>query len=179
MSPITTRNGACPNRIRARCSKSSCSTGSRPGSPGSPSCASATLSARPSTISIPRSWRAMMRRKLARLMKNAGIVRNRAKIEASVTNAQAYLALESQDFSGYLWDFRRRQAACRTGSARAGKCRPRRRSPRRSPRISRSAASASAGRPSSMPSCRPAGWSTTIWWPAIAMARSRDARQDK
>jgi DNA-3-methyladenine glycosylase I len=39
-------------------------------------------------------------------MKNEGIVRNRLKIEASVTNAQAYLKLsEAQDFSQYLWSF--------------------------------------------------------------------------
>jgi DNA-3-methyladenine glycosylase I len=43
------------------------------------------------------------RRKLASLMEDAGIVRNRAKIEASVTNAQAYLAIP--DFSAYMWDF--------------------------------------------------------------------------
>lgn len=41
--------------------------------------------------------------KLDRLMNDAGIVRNRLKIEASVTNAQAYL--EIPDFSGYLWNF--------------------------------------------------------------------------
>src|SRR5215216_5054728 len=45
-------------------------------------------------------------RKTASLMKNEGIVRNRLKIEASVSNAQAYLALsEQQDFSTYLWNF--------------------------------------------------------------------------
>jgi len=45
-------------------------------------------------------------RKLASLMKNEGIVRNRLKVEASVTNAQAYLALsEHQDFSSYMWTF--------------------------------------------------------------------------
>ena len=45
-------------------------------------------------------------RKLQSLMKNEGIVRNRLKVEASVTNAQAYLTLsESQDFSSYLWGF--------------------------------------------------------------------------
>jgi DNA-3-methyladenine glycosylase I len=43
------------------------------------------------------------RRKLAALMQDAGIVRNRAKIEASVSNAKAYLAIP--DFSAYLWDF--------------------------------------------------------------------------
>ena len=41
--------------------------------------------------------------KLESLMQDAGIVRNRLKIEASVTNAQAYLAIP--DFSAYLWDF--------------------------------------------------------------------------
>jgi DNA-3-methyladenine glycosylase I len=41
--------------------------------------------------------------KLAELMQDAGIVRNRLKIEASVTNAQAYLAIP--DFSAYLWSF--------------------------------------------------------------------------
>ena len=45
-------------------------------------------------------------RKLKSLMKNEGIVRNRLKIEASVTNAQAYLKLsETEDFSRYLWNF--------------------------------------------------------------------------
>ena len=41
--------------------------------------------------------------KLERLMNDAGIVRNRLKIEASVSNAQAYLAIA--DFSAYLWNF--------------------------------------------------------------------------
>jgi DNA-3-methyladenine glycosylase I len=43
------------------------------------------------------------KRKLDSLMQNAGIVRNRAKIEASVSNAKAYLQIA--DFSAYLWDF--------------------------------------------------------------------------
>jgi DNA-3-methyladenine glycosylase I len=42
-------------------------------------------------------------RKKAALMRDEGIVRNKLKIEASVTNAQAYLAIP--DFSGYLWNF--------------------------------------------------------------------------
>lgn len=41
--------------------------------------------------------------KLERLMNDAGIVRNRLKIEASVSNAKAYLAMP--DFSAYLWTF--------------------------------------------------------------------------
>jgi DNA-3-methyladenine glycosylase I len=42
-------------------------------------------------------------RKLSALMNNTGIVRNRLKVEASVSNAQAYLEIE--DFSAYLWGF--------------------------------------------------------------------------
>ncbi len=42
-------------------------------------------------------------RKVATLMNDAGIVRNRLKIEAAITSAQAYL--EMDDFSGYLWGF--------------------------------------------------------------------------
>ncbi len=44
--------------------------------------------------------------KLATLMQNEGIIRNRAKIEGAVASAQAYLALQEGDgFSHYLWNF--------------------------------------------------------------------------
>lgn len=44
--------------------------------------------------------------KIAALMNDTGIVRNRAKIEASVTNARAFLDIEGkQPFSDYLWGF--------------------------------------------------------------------------
>lgn len=40
------------------------------------------------------------------LMRDAGIVRNRSKIEAAVTNAQIYLDLGGAEaFSKYMWDF--------------------------------------------------------------------------
>jgi DNA-3-methyladenine glycosylase I len=42
-------------------------------------------------------------RKLGALMKDTGIVRNKLKIESTVSNAQAYLEIE--DFSAYLWGF--------------------------------------------------------------------------
>lgn len=42
-------------------------------------------------------------RKIASLMQDAGIVRNKLKIEATITNAQIYLEME--DFSHYLWGF--------------------------------------------------------------------------
>lgn len=47
------------------------------------------------------------KRKLASLMKDAGIVRNRMKIEGVVLSARAYLDImeKGPGFSGYLWDF--------------------------------------------------------------------------
>ena len=43
----------------------------------------------------------------AKLMLDAGIIRNRAKIEAAVVNAQAFLAVQKEfgTFSKYLWGF--------------------------------------------------------------------------
>jgi DNA-3-methyladenine glycosylase I len=44
-------------------------------------------------------------RDIARLMANAGIVRSRAKIEAGIGNARAYLAMQAagEDFSTFVW----------------------------------------------------------------------------
>lgn len=42
-------------------------------------------------------------RDVERLMRDPGIVRNRAKIEATITNAKAYLALK-EPFGDLLWD---------------------------------------------------------------------------
>jgi DNA-3-methyladenine glycosylase I len=45
-------------------------------------------------------------RTIARLMNNPAIVRNRAKIEASRTNARAWLDIQEKGgFSRYLWNF--------------------------------------------------------------------------
>lgn len=45
-------------------------------------------------------------RDIARLMNDTGIVRNRAKIEATIANAQAYLALiERQSLAAFVWNF--------------------------------------------------------------------------
>lgn len=47
-------------------------------------------------------------RDVERLMGDAGIVRNRAKIEATISNARAFLALEKQrSFAGMLWQIAR------------------------------------------------------------------------
>lgn len=43
----------------------------------------------------------------AKLLSDPGIVRNRRKIQASVSNARAFLAVQREysSFGGYLWDF--------------------------------------------------------------------------
>ncbi len=44
---------------------------------------------------------------LDQLMQNAGLIRHRAKLEAIVKNAKAYLAMQSngEDFSQFIWSF--------------------------------------------------------------------------
>ena len=59
------------------------------------------------TISIRTAWRATGQARIARLLADAGIVRNRLKIEAAVGNARAFLevAAEHGSFDAYLWGF--------------------------------------------------------------------------
>jgi DNA-3-methyladenine glycosylase I len=47
------------------------------------------------------------KRKIESLLKNAGIIRNRLKIQAAVTNARAFLAVRQEfgTFDKYLWAF--------------------------------------------------------------------------
>jgi DNA-3-methyladenine glycosylase I len=46
------------------------------------------------------------KRKMAALMQDAGIIRNRLKIEATIANAQAFLKLqEAQSFDRFIWSF--------------------------------------------------------------------------
>ena len=53
----------------------------------------------------PRKVARYDRRKIERLMKNAGIIRNRLKIESAVKNARAYLKSEKEfgSFSNFIW----------------------------------------------------------------------------
>jgi DNA-3-methyladenine glycosylase I len=46
-------------------------------------------------------------RDVGRLLRNAGIVRNRAKIEAAIANAKAFLAVQREfgSFDAYVWRF--------------------------------------------------------------------------
>ena len=104
-------------------------------------------------------------KKVERLMQDAGIVRNRMKIEGAVLSARAWLEVmeKGPGFSPLLWDFldgKPKVNHFRTHRAGAGRDRA---VARRCRRSSRRAASSSSGRPSSMPSCRRSAWSTTIW----------------
>ena len=47
------------------------------------------------------------KKEVARLLKNSGIIRNRAKIEAAINNAKCFLAVEREfgSFTKYSWSF--------------------------------------------------------------------------
>ena len=102
-------------------------------------------------------------KRVEKLMGDAGIVRNRAKIEGTIKGARAYLdIMEKGGFapsSGISSTARRRS----TASAAPDRFRPRPRSRSRSPRSSPRAGSSSADPPSSTRSCRRSAWSTTTW----------------
>lgn len=52
------------------------------------------------------------------LLQNPGIVRSRAKIEAAIAGANAYLAMEKagEDFSTFIWSFTDGKPICGSGS---------------------------------------------------------------
>jgi hypothetical protein len=95
-----------------------------------------------------------------RLLGDAGIVRNRAKIDATIANARATVDLRDAGtpLHEIVWAHR---PPARPAPRASPTSRPRRRRPPRSPRRSRRPAFASSDRPRSTPGCRPAGWSTT------------------
>ena len=104
-------------------------------------------------------------KKVERLMQDAGIVRNRMKIEGTVRSARAYLDImeKGPGFSRLLWDFVDGKPKVNRFRSTSSRCRRRPRCRARSPRSSRRAASSSSDRPSSTPSCRRPAWSTTTW----------------
>ena len=55
----------------------------------------------------PKKVARYSRKDVARLMKDAGIVRNRLKIESTISNAQAFLAVQKEfgSFDEYIWSF--------------------------------------------------------------------------
>ncbi len=55
----------------------------------------------------PRKVATFMARDVSRLMKDAGIIRNRAKIEAAIHNARLFLQVQKEfgTFSKYMWSW--------------------------------------------------------------------------
>jgi DNA-3-methyladenine glycosylase I len=55
----------------------------------------------------PRKVAAYDRRRIADLLANAGIVRNRLKIESSISNARVFLEVQKEfgSFDAYIWGF--------------------------------------------------------------------------
>ena len=101
-----------------------------------------------------------------RLLADAGIVRNRAKIDATIANARAVLALHEsgRTLSELVWSHapaaRVREPRAATFADVPGQ--PRRSRPRW-PRSSSVPGSGSWARPPRTPRCRPAAWWTTTW----------------
>ena len=103
-------------------------------------------------------------KKVERLMQDAGIVRNRIKIEGAVLSARAWLD-DHGEGAGLLapaLGFRRRQAARSTTSAAIAQIPAETTLSQKISKELTAAASSSSGRRSSMPSCRRSAWSTTI-----------------
>ncbi len=55
----------------------------------------------------PETVAAFGQQDLERLLSDAGIIRNRLKLEAAITNAQRFLAVQKEfgSFDRYIWDF--------------------------------------------------------------------------
>ncbi len=110
--------------------------------------------------------------KLAKLLADPGIIRHRGKIDASVSNARAYLEIVEREgsFSKFLW-------SVVDGKPRKNRPKTLKGVPAKTPEsdaLSRSwrrPASSSWAPPSVTPSCKPRAWSTTMSRAAIA-ARS-------
>ncbi len=101
---------------------------------------------------------------VARLLGDAGIVRNRAKVTAAITNARALRALrhaEGEEHSTGWCGRTRHHGVVGPGRAPPRTCPPGPRSPRRWRPGSSGAASSSWGRPPRTRRCRPAASSTT------------------
>ena len=135
------------------------SRASRPACPGRRSCASGPPSGPPSPTSTPTSWPTYTDADVERLLADAGIVRNRAKIRATITNARATLALRDDP-----------RVTSRRSCGRSSRPTPRDRTPtprcprpRRVPRAvqgARARGSPSSGPPRCTRSWRPSASST-------------------
>ena len=109
---------------------------------------------------------------IERLMSDAGIVRNRRKIEAIVNNAQRFLEVQKEfgSFDRYIWQFTGHETLRRDYEASP---RPDSPSPRPYPKTSAPGASSSWAPSSSTPTCKPPARSTTTTPPASERRISR------
>lgn len=106
-------------------------------------------------------------RKVAALLQDAGIIRNRLKVAATIGNARSYLALrdEGLTLSDFLWDFV-------DGSPQINHFHTLKEVPAVTPvaeamsKALKNVASNLSALLSSMPSCRPPAWSTITSPPA-------------
>jgi DNA-3-methyladenine glycosylase I len=99
--------------------------------------------------------------RIERLMQDPGIVRNRLKINAAVTNAKAVLEIQKEfgSFDLLLWQFVGGRPLRNDGKVIAMR-RRKRPSPTRCRRRSPHVAASSSARRSCMRSCRRSAWST-------------------
>ena len=109
----------------------------------------------------------------ARLLADAGIVRNRAKIRAVLGNARAALAVPGGLAAWYGGTRRRR--GCPPSPWRM--CPPRRLPPGRAPVSCGNWGSPSSALSPSTPHCKPVAWWTTTSWVAFAVASAHGACQ--
>ena len=108
--------------------------------------------------------------KIAELLDNPGIVRNRLKIRAAVRNAQAYLKVQEEfgTFDAYIWQFVGGEPIINSWASLEEIPAQTIQSAKMSQEL-KSAASPLWAPPSVMLLCRPWAWSTTIPSTAFAM----------
>jgi DNA-3-methyladenine glycosylase I len=103
------------------------------------------------------------KRKIESLMKDAGIVRNRAKIEGAVSSARAWLKIMENGPASLIFCGTTSTASHnKTNSARPSRCRRKLHCRKKYRRNWLDRVSNSSAPPSSTHSCKPSGWSTII-----------------
>ena len=112
------------------------------------------------------------RKKPAALMQDAGIIRNRMKIDGAVSSARAWLDMQEKGpgFSALSVGFHRRRAAGLPPPHHQGHSGGDAAVAEDFQGSEGARLQSSAGRRSSMPSCRRSAWSTTISSPATGIA---------
>ena len=106
ISPITTRIGASPSATAVRSSRNCCLDGFQAGLSWITILRKRDNFRRAFDGFEPQRIARYGDKKIAALMEDAGIVRNRAKIDGAIASARAYLELAgTQEFSKFLWDF--------------------------------------------------------------------------